>query len=192
MFNTREEWLQGGKGHVDHLFEGTAATVCDVRISVGFPAGKRGGKNNEAIGQCHYAAADGVPQIFIHPKLTDPVQILGVLAHELAHAYLPAGTGHKGDFVKVAKAIGLEGKMTATTESEAFKTDAAEILETLGEYPHAALDYSGATGRKQTTRQRKAECNECGLIFRTTAKWMEAVPDMRCPDPDCEGWMLTE
>jgi len=192
MFNTREEWLQSGKGHADDLFIGTPAQIRDVRISVGFPAGKRGGRNNEAIGQCHYASEDGVPQIFIHPKLTDPVQIMGVLVHELAHAYLPAGTGHKGDFVKVAKAVGLEGKMTATTESEAFKADAEQILERLGPYPHAALDYSGATGRKQTTRQRKLECDTCGLIFRTTAKWMEAVPGMVCPDPNCKGWMLAE
>ena len=193
-YETREEWLHAAREMLLPLFESTPATVKDIRVSVGFPAGSRGSKNFHAIGECHYSADDSVPQIFIHPELTDPVRILGVLAHELTHAFLPIGTGHKGAFVTTAKGIGLTGKMTATTESEDFTADAQEIADTLGEYPHSRLTYANAKGRKQTTRQKKAECPEpdCGFVFRTTRKWIEAVPELCCPDPQCDGVMVIE
>jgi hypothetical protein len=60
-------------------------------------------------------------EIMISPVLDDPMRVAGVLAHELVHATVGTQHGHKGPFAKLAKKIGLEGKMTATTEGEAFK-----------------------------------------------------------------------
>ena len=68
--------------------------------------------------------------------LSDPMRVAGVLAHELVHATVGTQHGHKGPFTKLAKAIGLEGKMTATTEGDAFKQAVAPILEAVGPYPH--------------------------------------------------------
>ena len=184
MYTTREEWLQAATALLEPLFEGTPANPHPVRVSVGFPAGSRG--RNKAIGQCHYAADDAVPQVFIHPELVDPVRVLDVLAHELAHAYLPAGTGHKGHFVTTVRALGLEGKATATVAGEAFKVDALEVAEALGPYPHARLTYDNAAGKKQTTRQIKVEC-ECGLIYRASRKAIEQATDLGCIDRGCDG-----
>lgn len=186
VYTTREEWLQAAKNLLDPLFEGTPANPHDVRVSVGFPAGSRGGNGAKAIGQCHYAAEDSVPQIFIHPELTDRSRVLDVLAHELAHAYLPVGTGHKGDFVTTVRAIGLTGKATATTAGNDFLTDAGEILTILGAYPHSRLTYDAATGRKQTTRQVKVEC-ECGRIYRASRKVIEEAAELGCIDRTCTG-----
>lgn len=188
MYATREEWLQAAKGHLDDLFAGTPAKVREIRVSVGFPAGKRGGKNGpKTIGICHYGAEDKVPQIFIHPEITDPARVLDILAHELAHAYLPVGTGHKGHFETTARAIGLVGKLTATVAGEDFKTDATEILERIGEYPHSKLTQAQASGPKQTTRQIKVECLDCGSIYRASRKVIDGAFDLGCIDRACNG-----
>lgn len=157
VYTTREEWLTAAGTLLEPLFIEAGLTPAPARASVGFPVGTRG--RNKTIGQCHYAAADGVPQIFIHPTLVDPVEVLATLAHELVHAYLPVGTSHKRPFAIAVQAIGLEGKPTATVAGEEFKATAAQLIEVLGDYPHAALDHSGV--KKQTTRQLLAECPRC-------------------------------
>lgn len=193
VYTTREEWLHAAKAHLDALFLGTPAQVRDIRVGVGFPAGKRGGKNGpKTIGICHYNAEDKVPQIFIHPEITDPVRVLDILAHELAHAYLPVGTGHKGHFETTARAIGLAGKLTATEAGPDFVTDARQILERIGEYPHSRLTHEQAAGRKQTTRQIKVECGTCGAIYRASRKVIECAFDLGCIDRACNGEVTVE
>ena len=182
MFSTREEWLNAAAELMGPLFEGQGVATKPVRISVGFPANKRasGGKT---IGECHYMASDSVPQIFIHPALVDgPQGPLPTLAHELAHAYLP-GTGHGKLFADTVKKLGLVDKPTATKAGPDFDTDMQAIAELLGDYPHASLDVSKI--KKQGTRMIKCECSDCGLVFRTSAKWSVMVD--RCPTNDCEG-----
>ena len=181
---TREEWLTNAAELMAPLFISAGVTPKPVRISVGFPANKRAGKAGKVIGECHYMASDGVPQVFIHPSLTDGDRgPLPTLAHELAHAYLPVGTGHGRDFARLAQALGLANKPTSTSAGEAFNTDMQAIADVLGEYPHAALDVSEI--KKQGTRMIKVECDECGMITRTTAKWADLVN--RCADSECDG-----
>ena len=180
---TREEWLTNAAELMAPLFISAGITPKPVRISVGFPANKRAGKG-KVIGECHYMATDGVPPVFIHPSLTEgDMGPLPTLAHELAHAYLEVGVGHKRPFAKLVEALGLVGKPTSTRAGEAFNTDMQEIADILGEYPHAALDASNI--KKQGTRMIKVECDECGMITRTTAKWADLVD--RCADSECEG-----
>jgi len=179
---TREEWLMAATELVAPLFDGVAERN-PVRVSVGFPAGR--GSLRTTIGQCHYMSEDGIPQLFIHPKLTDPIKVLDVLVHELCHAYLPVGSGHGKEFGKVARAVGLEGKLTATDAGEDLRTDLEQIVEVLGEYPHAGLD--AASIKKQGTRMIKCECQDCGFVYRTTAKWLDAASGLRCPDVECYG-----
>ena len=180
---TREEWLTNAAQLMDPLFIDAGVTPKPVRISVGFPANKRAGKG-KTIGECHYMATDGIPQVFIHPSLTDgDMGPLPTLAHELAHAYLPVGTGHKGKFVQLVKALGLAGKPTSTSAGEEFNTDMQGIADVLGEYPHAALDTSEI--KKQGTRMIKVECDECGMTGRYASKWIHLHD--RCANSECEG-----
>ena len=181
---TREEWLTNAAELMAPLFISAGITPKPVRISVGFPANKRAGKAGRVIGECHYMATDGVPQIFIHPVLTKGDRgPLPTLAHELAHAYLPLGTGHGRPFAQLVQALGLSGKPTATLAGADFATDMQAIAEVLGDYPHAALDVSSI--KKQGTRMIKIECNNCGMITRTTAKWVDTVD--RCASGDCDS-----
>lgn len=189
-FETREEWLTAALRILSDLMP-EGVTIPQVRVSVGFPAGRRGGaKGGKVIGQCHYLPKDGVPQIYIHPVLTDPARVLDVLLHEAIHAAMP-GHGHDRLFAAVCREAGLVGKPTATVAGEDLLPVLAAVVDVLGEYPHGELDYNDARGRKQGTRMIKCECDGCGFIFRTTGKWInDASDDLRCPDPGCDGSII--
>jgi hypothetical protein len=186
---TRELWLEQAVRALTPLFKEQGATVpTQVRVSVGFPKGRKGNKGN-AIGQCWAgaAAADGVHQVFISPVLTDPVQILGVLVHELVHAVDDCQSGHVGAFRKLATSLGLTGKMTATTVGEELAPKLEKIAAKLGPFNHAQL--GGAEGRgipKQTTRQLLVECLSCGCKVRMTRMWIETAGTPTC---GCGGEM---
>jgi len=108
-----------------------------IQVSAGFP--KRSAK---AIGQCwpETATADKTIHVFISPVLgEDPTRVLDVLLHELVHACVGNKAGHKGPFTKVARALGLEGKLTATVAGEALKAKLVDFAKQLGPYPHAVI-----------------------------------------------------
>jgi len=169
---TREEWLTRAVEALRPLFAEAGEDIPAVRVSVGFPGG---GSARKRIGECWApgASVDGVPQLFVSPVIGSRVQALDVLTHELIHAIDRCESGHKGRFVKIAKAVGLEGKMTATVASPALEEKLTEIGKALGDYPHSAITLSAATEKKQTTRMLKVECTEDGYTIRTTAKWLE-------------------
>src|SRR5262249_36715988 len=123
--------------------------------------------------------ADGTREVFISPTLADPVDVAHVVEHELIHA---AGfMGHGADFKRVAVAIGLTGKMTATVPTDAHRDELAALVADLGAYPHATLT-PGEDERKQSTRLLKVQCpaEDCGYTVRVTAKWLEVGFPM-CP-----------
>ena len=106
--------------------------------------------------------------------------MLDLLLHELIHATVGTHEGHKGAFKRLAVACGLSGKMTATIAGEALTPRLADIVASLGEYPHSALNpASGA--KKAGTRLIKCECLECGYIVRTTSKWLDDMGAPICP-----------
>lgn len=183
---TRESWLVAAIAELAaDVFAAADVTLPTVRVSVGWPGGR--GKKNHVIGQCWASAAagDAVPQLFISPVLDDASRVLDVLAHELVHAVDDCQNGHKGAFAKIAKAIGLTGKMTATVAGDELKPKLDAIVTKLGAYPHAALVAGAKQGEpKQGTRMLKIGCPECGYTARTTAKWLAVgLPTCACGTP---------
>jgi hypothetical protein len=185
-FATREEWLVEAVRLISPLFAEIpdAPAMPPVRISVGWPGGR--GKKGNVIGQAwaKAAAADGVAQVFVSPVLADAVRVLDVVVHELVHVVDENQSGHRGRFAKIAKALGLEGAMTATVAGDALKGKLSEIHAALGAYPHAALAAAGEGSHdkpKQTTRMIKVACEESGYTARTTRKWLDEVGAPLCP-----------
>lgn len=179
---TREEWLLKAIEAMRPLFADQGAEIPAVRVSVGWPGG--GGRNlNKVIGQCWAtrAAGDGVAQIFLSPVLDDAIQVLATLAHELVHAVDDCKSGHKGYFAKLAKGIGLEGKMTATVAGAELTAKLTEIVKEIGPYPHAKLVTAAVPIKKQSTRMLKVECPSTGYTLRTTRKWLEEYGAPICP-----------
>lgn len=174
----REAWLEAAIDALRPMLEENGSPVpADVRVSCGFPGGK---SVHKVIGQCWASRAnDGVSQLFVSPLLHDPVEILAVLIHEAIHAWNDCKDGHKGAFRRAALAIGLEGKMTATTAGEKLVERLGELAAELGEYPHKKMTLADLGVKKQTTRMIKLQCGECGYVVRTTQKWIE------CGLPTC-------
>lgn len=178
---SREQWLNDFAAAAAPHFKAAGSPLPkNVRMSVGFPST---GSRSKTIGQCHHASGskDKHYEIFLRPNLQDDSRrIAGVLVHELVHA---AGHwDHKAGFAKCAKALGLGGKMTATTETEVFYAWADPVIEALGPFPGAALGESVLVGgkAKQGTRMVKMACPDCGWFFRTAQKNIDAMTDHTC------------
>lgn len=168
---TREEWLRTAVAQLrEDVFEPLGFTVPEVRVSVGWPGG-RGPKQN-TIGQCWHPeqSSDGIGQIFISPVVSDPVEVLATLVHELVHAinHVNGESGHRGPFKSIAERVGLEGKMTSTHAGEALTEKLSEIAEVLGTYPHAAINLESKPKVQKTYLLRYVSPEEPDYFLRIT------------------------
>jgi hypothetical protein len=174
---TREGWLTAAVEALRPLFAEVGAEIPALRVSVGFPGG---GSARKRIGECWStkSATDGVSNLFVSPVLDDRADVLAVLVHEIVHAVDDCQSGHKGAFTRMAKALGLEGKMTATVAGTALQERLARIATDLGAYPHGAV----RLGSRRTGKGRmlKTECGECGFIGYTTRKWLDVYAVQPC------------
>jgi hypothetical protein len=159
-----------------------------MRVSVGWPSKGGLSNTNPTIGQCWKSSVstDGLPQIFISPTLGEETMVvLATLVHEMIHAWDDCESQHKGPFARVARQIGLEGKLTATSVSPGTELyqKLEQVIEDLGAFPHAALVASELEKQRkpQTTRMLKIGAPDCcDFIARTTQKHLnEGYPS--CP-----------
>ncbi len=179
----REEWLTALAGKLDHaLFSPRKYPIPgNLRISTGFPSRMALSRKKQRIGECWYstASAGQVFEIFISPTIGDGMRAADVLVHELCHALLPEGVGHRRPFAKLAKAMGLEGKATATIAGDELIAILTPLIAELGAYPHAEL-HPMIKKKKQTTRMHKAVCDQCGYTCRVAKRWIEVGAPV-CP-----------
>lgn len=185
--STREGWLHQAALALVPLLEEVGEEVPPLRLSVGWPGGSA--NRNRTIGQCwsRDSSEDGVNQIFISPIRgeSSTLDVLGTLLHEMVHAIDNCKDGHKGNFARIAKALGFVGKLTQSgNRSSELDARLEEVREKVGMFPHAALvgTIAADTPKKQGTRMLKLECSEgCGYIVRTSRKWVEAgLPTCPC------------
>lgn len=176
----REEWLRDLVDVLRVRYNGELPET--VHVSVGFTSK---GLRSKRVGECWHAnaSADSAPQIFVHPGISDGVEVAAIVMHELCHACRPDAK-HGKEFKQLATGLGLTGKMTATVPTDSLRADLGNVVEELGPYPHPALTGGlSSNGPKQSTRMLKVECPECGYIVRTSAKWLEIGLPL-CPDGD--------
>ncbi len=168
---TREFWLEQAVMILKPIFTKKGYSVPDVRISCAIPSSWRPGS---AIGQCWPSSASktGKNEIFICPSLSDQVQVLDTLVHELVHAVDDCKSGHGKEFKEIALSVGLEGKMREARAGETLKQNLrslAKILEQeFGAYPHEALQV-GSPIINVSRKTPQAICESCGYkisVFR--------------------------
>jgi hypothetical protein len=186
LYTTREEWLTAAIAELRPMFDRYAAAIPQkVRVTCGFPLDA---KRSKAIGQCFADAnsADKTFEILISPVLDNPLRVFDVLVHELVHS-LPGCMNHGVNFQKYCDALHLvpngAGKQgyKATSAGSAFIDTFGLIIDSLGDYPHAALSY--ADRKVQRTRMLKAECPSCKYTIRLTQKWASVgLPTCVCGD----------
>jgi hypothetical protein len=189
----RETWLKAAIGLMTATFEQAGYTVPSIRVACGWPV--RGGlaKKKRVLGECWSkdASADGQQaQIFISPALcddgTDPIGVLPTLVHEVVHAVVGHKEAHNKVFGKCARAVGLEGKLTATNAGPELLDKCKSWYAALGAYPHSQL-HGLEKEKKQSTRLLKALCihehgeDTCGYTVRVTKKWVDEVGAPHCP-----------
>ena len=176
---TREQWLNDATVELSALLSEHGGELPEhVRVSCSWPSQSIRKRIGEAwSAEC---STDRAHETFISPILSDSVRVLDVLTHELVHHCVGVEHGHKAPFARLAKAVGLTGKMTATVAGPELTERLNAIAEKLGPYPHATL--SPTDGRKkQGTRMIKCECPDCGYVARTTGKWLSAYGAPLCP-----------
>lgn len=181
MTTTREEWLNRAAVALnERIAEKTDLKPSKkVLVSTGWPRRDRGGK---VTGQCFVkSASNGTHHVFISPALGTAAEVLHVLLHELIHAADDCESKHAGAFRRAAKAVGLEGKPTATVPGKELAADLKVLAKELGKYPHSRLEAANHV-KPQTTRMLLCECPTCGCKIRMTAKWIAeaGVPTCGC------------
>ena len=141
-------------------------------VSWSFPAKGGTSATRRRIGECHYkgASADGKVEgdrvLLISLTLRTEFELIETLLHEMIHAALPLGCGHRRQFSQLAARVGLEKPWTATHASkELAKRIKEEFLPKLPEWPGGFLQIHNT----QKNRQLKAMC-ECGRILRGSLK----------------------
>jgi len=161
---TREEWLQDVIAICrDEHFKEQGFTVPEIHVSTGlFGVPKKSLKT--VLGQCWYGhgSEDGLCHIFISPTINDTKRAIDVLIHELVHSVAGPTAKHGPAFRRVAKLVGLEGKMAETVASDRLNETIAGWIDRVGLYPHPKLD-PGLAGKKRPRKQAiKLVCpNEC-------------------------------
>jgi hypothetical protein len=181
----REYWLMQAVGCLKTHLSRCGLAPVQVRVSCGWPSRGGLGANQAVIGQCFgpQVCRDGVPQIFISPRLSESVHVLGVLLHELLHAVVGCQHGHRKPFSQAARKVGLEGPPTATVVGARLRPLLEQyVSEELGPYPHAAIvpAVRGKVGSRLrlyacgcqppvkvrvASDDYQAQCLRCGMLF---------------------------
>lgn len=178
---TREQYLVSAIHELAASVFGPAdyEIPADVKVTCGWPSKGGLASRRKTVGQCFARSCSdvGVNEIFISPTQADTSDVLDILTHELVHAIDDCENGHRAPFRRIAIAVGLTGKMTATVAGDALRSKFVDIQKKLGNYPHAAIDLSGL--KKQKSRQLKIECLDCGAVWRMSRKWLAQVT--ACP-----------
>ena len=184
-FSERETWLTEGADQIlSDIFKDEADNIPKYRVACGYPPRHRGGK---VMGVCINASVsnDETFEVFINPSIEDGLTALDILTHELVHVVDMNESGHKGNFVRIARKIGLEGKPTECRAGYKLSKELKSISDRLGKYPHGSIgiDFS----KKQSTRMLKVYCEDesCGFHFRTSSFQINKIDFMNASCPAC-------
>jgi hypothetical protein len=200
-FTTREQWLRAAIETFRPWFSLiNAALPANIRISCGWGASGARQENSVILGVTvrRDLAADDVSEIFISPEDADAVSMLETVLHELIHVRDNIASGHKGEFIRLAKAFGFTKPWTETPPSPELRSILQAIAWDLGAYPGATVKIpsrrsltldpfaSGnpikvsSAGNGQSNRHVLCVCPVDGYQVRTTKKWIEVGMPM-CP-----------
>ena len=174
---TREQWLERAVIALTPIFVKQGYVVPPCRVSCGFAS--TGAKSGH-IGQCWSTKSceDGINQIFISPVLSEDLEVLDTLMHELVHAVDDCQHKHGKEFKKISIKLGMVGPMRNAGAGPILKEKLKEVASRLGPYPHSRLTVS----KKVITRQPRprAKCSKCGFTVPMLKDFLHFGPPI-CP-----------
>ena len=106
----RESYLRAATNELRPYFAKHGLILPEkIRYAVAFTSH---GKKGKVAGECWHAGAsdDGHHEIIIRADFADSAEVLGILAHELAHAALPPDVKHGKEFGTRPSGSGLKGR----------------------------------------------------------------------------------
>lgn len=197
----RESWLRAVLAALRLRLESIGWLVpLAIRVACGWPAGL---DQPEVLGACYATevSSDGHFEIFVSPVVSEPAEVAGILAHEVAHAVCGITEGHGKRFAEVVSDLGLIGKPTNTENGPEFLSWWATVAPQVGAYPHGAMVLGvaptqppptdpvagGAPApspkkraptriggpKPQTSRLLRVACPGCGYVVRVTRVWLD-------------------
>lgn len=182
----REAWLTELGKLIEPIFSGMK--VKPYRVTCGWPCKNALGIRSRAVGECHCqkSSKTGHYELFISPLLDDPLEVGGVLSHELAHVVAGVQAKHGKDFVRVCKHAGItKGKPTQIMPGPDLNSQIVRMTGKLGKYPHAAV-----VPQPKIIKPLKDVtlcCLQCGCKVRISLKWLASAGPPVCA---CGGKFL--
>lgn len=181
---TGQGWLQvAAKLLHKHVFLKAGYSMPNIVTTFGFPSSQAVSLVRRTAGQCWESSVseNGVNFICISPLIKTDVERLDILAHEMVHAVDDCKSGHRGNFVKICKAVGLtKGKPTRASAGAALMHIIEQICLELGPCPFTALNYTPRV-RKAVKPIHKLECPQCQFTCRTSEGNVEmGLPTCAC------------
>lgn len=186
----REGWLTELAKKVQPLFRKFHLDKKPYRVTCGWPCQGATSSTRRRVGECHSSklSSGGLHEIFISPLIDNPLEVAGVLCHELAHVAAGIESAHGKWFTTVCISVGLvSGRPTSVMPGKLLNERLTRLIGPLGAYPHKALTVKLQQSKKQST-VKVLECPECGCRITISNKWLD-----QCGAPTCAcGEVLSE
>ena len=184
QYRTGQGWLQAGAKLLHkHVFSKAGYSMPNIVTTIGFPSHQAVSPVRRTGGQCWASSVseNGVNFICISPLIKTDVERLDILAHEMVHAVDDLKSGHRGNFVKICKDIGLtKGAPSSASAGAALMHIVEQISRELGPCPFTALNYTPRV-RKAAKPTHKLECPQCKFACRTSEGEVEVgLPTCAC------------
>lgn len=179
--HNRESWLTEVAARAEPVFRGLKLPA--YRLTCGWPH-KEGlaGPGRRRLGECHASVTStaGLHEIFVSPLLDAPLEVAGVICHEMSHVAAGIDAGHGRRFVKVCKHVGLtRGKPTSAMPGERLAEFLTGVIAKVGPYPHRRMNPVARVkqaGKKDIT----LACPNCGCKVRMTIRWLAEAGSPKC------------
>lgn len=140
-----EVWLNEAVELLRPHFAEAGYEIPPVHVSVGFSTdGYKPSARKNTFAVCHAKCmnVDGINDIYISPLIYEPVEVLGILVHELVHAVDDCQSGHGETFKKITKALKCGDNLSVSLSEfrETVERHRA-IADKLGRYPRSGVNY---------------------------------------------------
>src|SRR5262245_20517767 len=95
--------------------------------------------------------------------------------------------GHRTEFRRVVRGIGLVGPITTTSAGPEFERAVRPILEDAGPLPHGRLQLMLGTSSHSSRRKKrysgpiKCACRNCSYTVQISRKWLDLAGPPLCP-----------
>lgn len=191
LMSNKEKWLGHVSTEFNDYFIKAGHPLPKLRAVCGFTShgAPKPGAKSETLGQCWYPQEqmdDKHVEIFVSPRIEDAVIVVATLAHELCHAALGAGFGHRKEFGSLARGMGLEGPLGSTRPGKAFRKMVEGIITEVGEMPKGKLDVSKMEpahpkNRKPQAKKTTLRCASCEIEVIMRNDLINKNPRIKCP-----------